>query len=206
MLKKILGVATSLFLIASASEAIAEPYKSIYLKDISTKTVLEELLHGESRGIKISVSYELGSIISQESFPANFVARQVLLSEKHIRRFNSQMGLRSSDCRSSYDVNIYVISNEKMWEEDRFYSYRLRTNLGSERRIYGFYDSTLEIPRNNVLIITNVDERENLLTLQHELAHYWFDRLCVKSNYKESSEIYALTYEEYVIRNYEDFR
>ena len=56
------------------------------------------------------------------------------------------MGLASSDCRDSYDVNIYVISNEKMWEEDRFYSaISLRTNLGSERRIYGFYDSTSEI-------------------------------------------------------------
>ena len=32
--------------------------------------------------------------------------------------------------------------------------------------------------KNNVLIITNVDERENLLT-QHELAHYWYDRMCV---------------------------
>lgn len=206
MLKKILGVAASLIFAASASEAIAEPYKSKHLADINTKTALEKTLYGELKNVEISVSYESGSLISYKSFPADFVERQVLLSEKHIRRFNSHMGLASSDCRGSYDVNIYVISNEKMWEEDRFYSYRLRTNLGSERRIYGFYDSTLEIPKNNVLIITNVDERENLLTLQHELAHYWFDRLCVKSNYKESSEIYALTYEEYVIRNYENFR
>ena len=206
MTKRKLGVIlTSLVVAMLGSSAIAEPYKSRYISDIETSLHLEKMVRLTSREIDLTLSYEDGALESIRNYSAEYILRQVKLSESHILRFNKSLGLSTEDCRSNYNLNIFIVSNETMWEEDRFYSFRLRTNMGGERLIYGFYDSTLETPRENVLILTNIDSYENLVTTQHELSHYWFDRLCVQSGYSGSSESYALKYEAYVKRNYEDF-
>ena len=206
MFKKTLGVAlASLLLLLISITASAEPYKSKYITDIETNLQLDKTISLSSRSIILTVSYEEGSSSSRRHFPVDYLLRQIRLSESHILNFNRSLGLSTQDCRSNYNLNIFAVSNETMWEEGRFYSFRLRTNIGEERLIYGFYDSTLETPRENVLILTNVSSYENVLSVQHELSHYWFDRLCVQSNYSGSSESYALKYEAYVRRNYEDF-
>ena len=206
MLKKALGVIlTNLFVLIISSSAFADPYKSEYIRDIETSLQLEETVNLGSRSIILTISYEATSRSSRQYFPVEYLIRQIKLSEAHIMRFNRMMGLSTQDCRFNYNLNIFAISNETMWEDGRFYNFRLRTSLREETLIYGFYDSTLEVPGENVLILTNVSSYENLLSVQHELSHYWFDRLCVQKDYSGTSESYALRYEAYVKRNYEDF-
>ena len=206
MFKKILGVGLASLLLSLISiTAFAEPYKSKYILDIETSLQLDKTISLSSRSIILTISYEARSGASRQYFPVEYIIRQIRLSESHIISFNNSLSLSTQDCRSNYNLNIFAISNETMWEEGRFYSFRLRTNIGGERLIYGFYDPTLETAGENVLILTNVSSYENVLSVQHELSHYWFDRLCVRDNYSGTSESYALEYEAYVKRNYEDF-
>lgn len=206
MLTKIQGVLLSSFLlICCVGEAKASPYKSGHISDVRTNLSLDQRIELSTRSIDLSISYESGKSLESLNFSDPYITRQVYLSEIKIREYNKSLGIRTADCRSSYNLNIFVLSNETMWEEDRFYSYKLRTNLGSERLVYGFYDPTSEVRAENSLILTNVNSYENRLTTQHELAHYWYDRMCVGIDYSGSSESYALGYEAFVRRNYEDF-
>jgi predicted SprT family Zn-dependent metalloprotease len=105
------------------------------------------------------------------------------------------------DCRSDYNIHIFIVNKSVLDDPSRFGSY-FRNNNRQETSLLGYYDSTLEIEKNSVLLVANIDYRVNDALLAHELSHYWWDRMCLGRYWQYGTEHFSDAFQEY----YEDQR
>jgi hypothetical protein len=83
-----------------------------------------------------------------------------------------------------------------MFDEERF-AYFFELTGRDPIILYGYYDSTLEIERESVMFLTDIDSDKNNGIFAHELAHYWWDRLCVVKSWRDSPEAFAVRFHRY---------
>ena len=107
-----------------------------------------------------------------------------------------QNNLVYNDCRDNYNVNIFVIDRSIMRDKERFGRY-YRTSGKPEIELYAFYDSTVTVKNDAVIVLTDINESFNDALFAHELAHYWWDRLCLNEQWQQDSEHFARQYEYY---------
>ena len=199
-------IIVSVAIILGFSIASAEPYKSKYISDIPT-TCLEDS----------SVSVSVGTLdytVSYQSYPSD-KSKELLVAypPQDIKSsldeivsfyflFMGQAGFQPVDCRTGFNLNIFIISKENMLSEHRFAAYF--ESIGwSGGVVYAFYDTTPEVKANSAILLTNLSPRQNYLSLAHEVSHYMWDRHCLAGSYGNNSELFARGFEAYIKRNTE---
>ena len=199
----------SLLAVSAVSVASAGPYKSKYISDIKTYTAFDHELMLKDRRMDLSISYEEEipggrSFDLERSHSEEYIKRNIRDSLMMISNFNTSNGVRTKDCRSDYNLNIFIVSEDTMFNTDRFDEFlRSRGMNASKTIVYGFYDPTVLIKSNSNIILSNVSSHQNYLSIQHELAHWWWDRLCLANLYSGDSEDYAVAYEQYAKIRYD---
>jgi hypothetical protein len=181
------------------------PYKSRNISDVRTSLALSERVRSENGSINITISYESDSYDSlRESYPSVRVSQMAKDSIDLIVRFNNSKAIPTRDCRSNYNLNIFILSNSTMWDTGRFSNFPGMTYSGhSGSIVYGIYDPTPKVAANSNILLTGVSGYEDYLSTHHELAHYWWDRLCIQKFYNGNSESYALGYERFIGEMYD---
>jgi hypothetical protein len=183
-----------------AQDISKEPYKPKYISDVSTKVEDKGFLVLEDRRVEYTVSYETmgGEIPPSVYHPHNSDYITSLMKESWplMQRLLSERRIPSADCRDNYNLNIFVLRNNTLQNWDRFPDFiNGKTNFGNQV-LYGYYDSTLEIEKNSAILVTDMGSILNEEVFVHELGHYWWDRLCVKSYTSIDSEIFATSFQE----------
>jgi hypothetical protein len=186
------------------STANAEPYKSTYIKDLTTSHIATDSVIFDNKLLSYTVSYQ--------SFPSNMLG--ILIEAYPVKDMRSALsdiaalysqfvfadGLKNVDCRSSFDLNIFIIGKSEMRSSDRFAAYF--ASIGWEGGlVYAFYDSTPEIVGNSAILLMDLSPRQNYLSLAHEVAHYMWDRQCLSVHYGNNSELFAQRFEQFVTKN-----
>lgn len=183
------------------SSANAEPYKSTYIRDIPTTYAVNKSVVVSGLPLNYTVSYQ--SDKNQEmtaAFPPQDI--QVALEEIvfYYLLFLGKIGAQSADCRTGFNINLFVISKDKMMEAGRFAAY-FKSIGWSDGVVFAFYDTTPEIKANSAILLTNLSPRQNYLSLAHEFSHYMWDRQCLTNSYANSSEHFAKAFEAYIDNN-----
>lgn len=83
---------------------------------------------------------------------------------------------KGKQCVANGRLEIYSVKPETLNQRGRF---PLTRNAGLGGELSGLYDPRVEVYNTSSLTLTNGGGKsENRVTLAHELAHYWYDRLC----------------------------
>ena len=157
----------------------------------------------------ISVTYSVSYQAGKDGKPSeatwgyqdpNYISQIIIQSSNDIIRFISMNGMSVVDCKGSeYNINIYSMSRQVMSQRARFATFTSVIDLPSE--IWGFYDPTIGVRNNSAIMISNINNYTNSVNLNHEMAHYWWDRVCLESKWRGSSEDFAQAYEAYYTRS-----
>ena len=173
------------------------PYKGTYVRDLDTRWVHEERLEFGALSVAYTVSMERGAPELYATHPVADLRDHIKQSWQEVQRYAARHGFRPADCRPYYMLHIFVISEHEMFDTGRFDDFKKRRGL-SDRAIFGLYDSTLERRGDNNLIVSNINPKENALTMQHELFHYWWDRLCLARHLDRGTEYHATQFERWI--------
>lgn len=193
----------ALSLFTSSSNVIAdEPYKPDLISEVDTYLAYVAPVKVRDFSFNVSVSFEV-SEASYDRIPLEllyskkYIKSSVIESVNNLTVFNQKIGLKGPLCASITDLDIFVLTEDTMFYSNLFDKYLSRSRPGHDT-VYAFYDSTPESPNSATIIISNTNYRDNFFYLQHELAHYWWDSLCIGARYRGSTESYASYFEEYL--------
>lgn len=175
-------------------------YKPPLIADVETVKKDGGNLKLSDREVEFTVSYQLSSsgidrgIYSTHS-PENI--RYVMKdSWGLLKGYLRSKGVPYEDCRQNYNIHIFVVNNSVLSDTDRFSLFFKRYGI-YPTNLLGYYDSTLEIDRNSIILISKVNYHDNNALLAHELSHYWWDRMCLGEHFGDGSESFADQFQEY---------
>ena len=187
--------------------------KRIYLmpviSDLNTTVAFSKNITSGGRDVRVSLAYETSQgkpiYTIYRSHDPEYVQQIFNKTSVLLNSFLKTKGVTRQECRgTSYNLNIIVVSKKVLQDKVRFrgfyQAYFGTANLDG-RVLYGYYDSTKEVPNNSTILVTDITPWLNEEVLAHELAHYWWDRLCLVSNFNISSEQFAQEFQSYYTRN-----
>lgn len=183
-------------------------YKLPIISDVETAISTSKVVPTKKRSVKLTLLYE-----SRKGKPIPYIykAYRPLFVEQMVKRtsavmdsFLKERGVTIEDCRGSkYNLVVTIVSKDVLQDDVRFRDF-YKTRFGVEkligRTLYGYYDSTPEVKNNSSILITDVGA-SNREVLAHELAHYWWDRMCIGAKIPGTSEAFAQAFDQYYIRS-----
>jgi len=184
-------------------------YKLPVISDVETVTVFTKEVSATSRSVRLALLYESrgGKPISYiyKSHGPPYIESMVRKTSYVMDSFLREKGIVIADCRGKgYNLIITVVSKDILQDDVRFRNF-YRMKYGVERlegrTLYGYYDSTPEVANNSSILVTDVGRSLNEEVLAHELAHYWWDRMCIGAKVSGTSEAFAQAFDEYYSRS-----
>ena len=178
----------------------ADAYKPSFISDIRTEEKDGGHIRLSDRSVEFTLSYQTSSSgidkgIYAAHSPDN-VRYMVKDSWEVLKQFLRSKSVPYEDCREDYNIHIFVVNKSVFSEPERFKAFFKKYNL-QQTSLLGYYDSTLEIERNSVILVSDVSSYSNNALLAHELSHYWWDRMCLGSYFKNGSESFADQFQDY---------
>lgn len=220
--RSILLVAFSLSFLVGCEANAYHPSKDRYvpplISDLSIKHAFTKTISEAGRRIRVSLYYQSDGEMSLRHLKA---VHSELSVEGVVRRSSGSMNsflatkrMPTQDCRgSSYNINIFVVSKEVLMQKSRFKGFiKKRFGSGGHNNItsqamwlHGYYDSTLDIENNSIILVTDLsivtaDNFYNEEVLAHELGHYFWDRLCLSPHTTKDPETFAIEFQSYYRR------
>ena len=208
--KALLAVVIGLCLLAGkpSSSQSKSVYKMPRLSDVTTVIAAQSEVQAPGRPVQLSLMYQsdgqmpISQLVTVHSLKVieHMIHRSSLLMNDFLRK----QGIKVRDCRGEpYNLIVIVVSREVLEDRRRFPEFFGENDSALLRgqTLYGYYDSTLEIANNSTILITDINPYLNEEVLAHELAHYWWDRLCLAKHFKGSSEDFAQTFHQYYMKH-----
>jgi len=188
----------ALLLLLIPTICFADVNKPVLISDVSTTTVRSETIRLSDRNIQYSISYQsnLPTIYSELYASHNPDRITYIIKESWIllKEFMDAKGIRYNDCRHTYNINIYVLDRSIMNDTVRFGNY-FNYRGKPATPLWAYYDSTIEVEDDSAILVTDISENLNEEIFAHELAHYWWDRLCLANQWPNDTEHFARQYE-----------
>jgi len=100
--------------------------------------------------------------------------------------------LSSVECISDRKLDIYNVSFDIL-NDGRFPEWSNQSPFG----IWALYDPRVNSDKSSIMITDQGDSRNDII-LSHELAHYWYDRLCWNKEMPDA-EAFAMEFEKFYI-------
>ena len=183
-------------------------YKLPIISDVETVISISKAVPTKKRSVQLTLLYESrkGKPIPYiyKAYNPRYVEEMVKRTSVAMDSFLKERGVTIEDCRGNkYNLIVTVVSKDILQDDVRFRDF-YRTRFGVEklvgRTLYGYYDSTPEIKNNSSILITDVGA-SNKEVLAHELAHYWWDRMCIGAKISGTSEAFAQAFDSYYLRS-----
>jgi len=184
-------------------------YKLPIISDVETVASTSKEVTVPKRAVKLTLLYESrkGKPLSYiyKSHSPRYIEAMVRRTSVVLDSFLKERGVAITDCRGSgYNLIVTVVSKDILQDDNRFRDF-YRMKFGVEklegRTLYGYYDSTPEVENNSSILVTDMGAYLNQEVLAHELAHYWWDRLCIGAKIQGSSEDFAQAFDSYYLRS-----
>ena len=185
-------------------------YKLPVISDLTTKTSFNKRIFSEGKTVSLSLSHQASGSNPYHgiynSHGPSYVERVFLESSEAMTAFLRSKGVSSRDCRGpSYNLNIFIVKRDVLQSNERFRDFYIK-RFGKPKidghTLYGYYDSTPQIKNHSTILLTNVTPYINKEVLAHELAHYWWDRLCLANSFSYTAESFAQEFDLFFMRRY----
>jgi hypothetical protein len=124
----------------------------------------------------------------------SFIERYIKEASLEVFNFIYHIGLSPNECRSNTYLEVYEIDTDMLNDHRRFNEWQY--NNPNTKTIWALYDARSEDRSVSSIVLTSHQEWDRL-NLAHELSHYWYDRLCIASQYNYQTEKFAQKFESY---------
>jgi len=164
----------------------------------SMKGVSIEYSYGNSFEFKRAEQYplQLEVFSTRERFDGFAMQSDVVILTNHVFNFAESKGLPMKECRGKTGLEIYKVEMDFLNDPARFDGWKLiQPNVD---RIWGLYLPFGGQINAGTIFLTDQGREINFSTLGHELAHYWYDRLCWNAAWKGNTEDFAEAFEVYL--------
>jgi hypothetical protein len=189
--------------VADDSSAAKQPYIPSNIRDLGFDTRASGELPLDNRTLDYTLSYQSkhGQVSPKVYAPHNVDHIRALMLETWpiFTAFLSDHSIPRADCRANYNLHLFVVEQSVLYDSSRFGAY-FKKNNKPPSSLWGYYDSTLEIERNSIIIVANISATTNDAIFAHEFAHYFWDRLCIANHWAKESEDFAQAFERYFKR------
>jgi hypothetical protein len=188
-------------------------YKLPSVRDVNTVLFVSKEIPLKGRAVHYTLLYESSKGAPRpdlyKSHNPSYVEEMIKESSYLMNAFLTERGIKPTECRGrKYNIIIMLVSRIVLEDKARFQEF-YRMKYGEDRKgptLLGFYDSTPAIENNSSIILTDVGPYLNGQIFAHELAHYWWDRLCLPNQISGSSESFAQAFEAYYVRRQQNDR
>jgi len=183
------------------SIVFAGPYKPKEITDLSTIEVYDGTLSLGDRHVEYTLSRQSDLTNHSSSSHSKEHIRYVISSSyKLFRAYLSDRKVSGKDCRDNYNLHIFIVDKSVLYTPSRFEAYFRQTG-NPYNTLWAYYDSTAEIEKNSIILLANIVGQDNDALFAHELAHYWWDRMCLGNHFSDGSESLARSYQTYYEKN-----
>ena len=188
LLSSLLLLSTLLPSSAVCSDYTVPVYKGRYVKHLDTEQTYGNLVMFDGHIVNVTISYESSQAdFLERRYPSSLIERSLVTSNRLTLQLLEEQGISPEVCKRVYEVHIFILSPETMYDSDLLDELKRRRGLGA---VYALLDTTLEIDGHNNFLFSDRGDFENHKSLQHEFAHYWHEKYCLKTIYPDS-EHYA---------------
>jgi len=178
----------------------ADAYKPSFLSDIQTVEQESGDIQLSDRSVEFTLSYQASDRGVDKSLYVHHSPQHVKYIMKDswtvLKQFLRAKDIPYRDCRENYNIHIFVVDRSVLYDRGRFSDYFVESGIKSTV-LWGYYDSTLEIEKNSVLLVANINSDINDALLAHEMSHYWWDRMCIARYWPSDTEDFADAFQEY---------
>lgn len=184
------------------SAALASPYRPPEIADLSFR--LERSASVWFPGGVVAVSFYVRDTFRSQDVPIvdEAVDGGILRSWVLVTGFSYTQGATTRVCRGdSYNLNVYVVEPWLLYDRRRFAYVYNSPNVAASSTfyLYAYYDSTPAVENQSAIVLGNYDLGMTRENFRHELAHYWWDRLCLASTLPRwTTESFAQAVETWV--------
>lgn len=179
----------------------AEPYKPSEISDLTTIEIYDGTLSLGGKDISYTLSRQSDiSDYNERSHSRENIRHVISDSYTLIKSYLSERGFSYKECREDYNLHIFIVDKSVLYTPSRFGKYWASTG-NPHNTLWAYYDSTLEIEKNSIILLANIYGENNDALFAHEMSHYWYDRLCLGTQLSGGSEKFAQSYQSYYERN-----
>lgn len=134
-----------------------------------------------------------------DSYESVFIENQVINLSQSIFKFAEKNNLPIRECRRNLSLEIYDIEFNLLNDKTRFTGWE--SNQPEATKIQGLYLPLIdkESKVSGIFLTERVGIEKELL-LGHELAHYWYDRLCWSRHWIGGTEDFANKFERFYLK------
>lgn len=119
--------------------------------------------------------------------------------ERAVERYARDQGARLADCQAtlwSEQLDIYYIPYDVLNDRSIFEEF---TNVGPKDEVIGLFDPVLDRSEYTLIALAWPRSQKPLEVLVHELAHYWYYRLCWEHWWKDDPEAFANSFSDWFL-------
>ncbi len=164
---------------ASAAFAYPQAYRTPELDDLAFDSESPTVVDADGRRITIQMSRLHADLQVWNSYPKDEVTGEIVAHWRILRAYLSRAGISDQDCRMDYNLNLFVVPASMLMSRARFQSIYTANHIPDSQHLLGYYDPTLAVDRNSMIVLSDTTPAGNRSLLAHELTHYWWDRLCL---------------------------
>jgi len=188
LLSSLLLLSTLLPSSAVCSDYTVPVYKGRYVKHLDTEQTYGNLVMFDGHIVNLTISYERNQAdFLKRKYPSSLIERNLVTSNRLTLKLLEEQGINPEVCKRVFQIHIFVLSPETMYDSGLFDELKRRRGLTA---VYALLDTTIEIDGHNNFLFSDRGDWENYKSLQHEFAHYWHEKYCLKGLYPDS-EHYA---------------
>jgi hypothetical protein len=199
-MRKFAVIASLLFCVGVVSFAKIE-YQP--LQNVEMASYHQKMISIPYKGIEYDIYLEFFS--QNGSYKFAYVEDTVVTASNYILRFAEDKGVynKSPECVPNHNLEVYDVDWKVLNDSSIFNGEFAPSNIG-KFGIQGLYDPrTKEVEvasitltgRTKAGVVREVKQRNNLIG--HEMAHYWYDRLCFNRDWNGTVEDFALEFEKF---------
>ena len=171
------------------------------VRDLSFYKTSSEILEIDEYIIRYEIFY-LSTLGSNGVYSPEFVRGVIDAASRKLFRFLKYKDIPISyECRY-VELKVHHITSSILNDTNRFSEWRPANRVSSNQKyiLWALFDPVFEEPRTSAIYLTDNGRGRNEGSLAHELAHYWYDRLCVYNHWNLGTEEFAVQFQEYYSR------
>jgi hypothetical protein len=169
------------------------------LLDLSFSSVSDNSLQGERYTLKYDIFYQAPNNTSGGPYGPEIVRPIVHRASVEIVRFLNENNTAHSDCHPELELNLYHVNSSVLNDHARFREWGPANNIQDRASftLWALYDPMKYSRTESSIFLTDHGAWANEILLAHEMAHYWYDRLCIALSFPYGTEAFAKRFEKY---------
>ena len=196
-MRKLINAILFVLILLVSADTEANPHRD--LLDLSFSSVNDNALQGGRYTLKHDIFYQTPNNSRAGPYNPETLSPIVHRASTEVISFLNKTNIVHSDCHPELELNIYHVNSSVLNDHDRFREWGPANNIQDRASftLWALYDPMKYSRTESSIFLTDHGAWANEILLAHEMAHYWYDRLCIALSFPYGTEAFAKRFESH---------